>query len=116
MESRPTRHFNNTAVPVRLDPAAVFKGDSVLTNVISKIAGIKEREHHADDRRPFVLWIDLQSEGALVFDYSHQLQPLMSWNGTVASGGYWHALYGRNPAEVGPELTSCSMKDDTISR
>jgi hypothetical protein len=70
------------------------KGDSVLTNVISKIAGIKEREHQAHDRRPFVLWIDLQSE-ALIFDYSHQLQPLMSWNGTVASGGYWHALYGR---------------------
>jgi hypothetical protein len=70
------------------------KGDSVLANVISLIAAIKEREHQARDRRPFVLWIDLQSE-ALEFDYSHQLQPLMSWNGTVSSGAYWHALYGR---------------------
>ena len=71
------------------------KGDSVLTNIISRIAAIKEREHQAHDRRPFVLWIDLQGEGSLVFDYSHHLQPLMSWNGTVQSGAYWHALYGR---------------------
>ena len=71
------------------------KGDSILTNVISRIAAIKEREHQAHDRRPFVLWVDLQSETSLRFDYSHQLQPLMSWNGEVQSGGYWHALYGR---------------------
>lgn len=71
------------------------KGDSLLTNVISRIAAIKEREHQATDRRPFVLWIDLQSEGAVRFDYSHHLQPLMTWNGEVESGGYWHALYGR---------------------
>lgn len=29
------------------------------------------------------------------FDYSHHLQPLMSENGALLSGGYWHALYGR---------------------
>jgi hypothetical protein len=71
------------------------KGDSILTNIISRIAAIKEREHQAHGRRPFVLWIDLQSEGSLVFDYSDHLQPLMSWNGAVQSGAYWHALYGR---------------------
>ena len=71
------------------------KGDSVLTNMISRVAAIKEREHQAHYRRLFVLWIDLQSEGSLVFDYSDHLQPLMCWNGEVQSGGYWHALYGR---------------------
>jgi hypothetical protein len=70
------------------------QGDSILTNVIQRIAAIKEQEHQAQDRQPFVLWIDLQSE-ELVFDYSHQLQPLMSLNGTVDSGAYWHAFYGR---------------------
>jgi hypothetical protein len=70
------------------------KGDSVLTNLIKVIAAIKDREHQAHDYRPFVLWVDLQSD-SLVFDYLRHLQPLMSWNGAVDSGGYWHALYGR---------------------
>ena len=71
------------------------EGDSILTNVISRIAAVKEREHQAHDRQPFVLWIDLQSESSLRFDYSAHFQPLMTWNGVVESGGYWHALYGR---------------------
>jgi hypothetical protein len=72
-------------------------GDSVLTNVIQKIAGIKEREHQAADTNPFVLWIDLQNRNSLGgFDYSHELEPLKSGlRGGVESGGYWHALFGR---------------------
>jgi hypothetical protein len=71
------------------------EGDSILTNVINRVAAIKEREHQADDRRPFVVWVDLQSETTMRFDSSEHLLPLMSWNGIVTSGGYWHALYGR---------------------
>jgi hypothetical protein len=71
-------------------------GDSVLTNVISEIAAIKEREHQAGDTNAFVLWIDLQNRNTLGgFDYSHELQPIKSGlRGGVESGGYWHALYG----------------------
>jgi hypothetical protein len=69
-------------------------GDSILTNVIQRVAAIKEREHQAHDRRPFVLWVDLQSE-RMHFDFSDHLQPVMTWNGALESGGYWHALYGR---------------------
>jgi hypothetical protein len=78
-------------------PDRAKPGDSVLTNVIQKIAGIKEREHQADDNRPFVLWIDLQNQNSLGgFDYAHELLPLKSGiRGGVESGGYWHALYGK---------------------
>jgi hypothetical protein len=71
------------------------QGDSILTNVISRVASIKEREHQAHDRRAFIVWADLQSHNTMRFDFSHDLQPLKSWNGLVSSGGYWHALYGR---------------------
>ena len=70
-------------------------GDSILTNVISRVASIKEREHQAHDRRAFIVWADLQSHNTMRFDFPHDLQPLKSWNGLVSSGGYWHALYGR---------------------
>jgi hypothetical protein len=76
-------------------PTPGKKGDTVLTNMISRIAAIKEREHQAHDQRPFVHWIDLQSHDALMFDSSSHLQSLSSSNGAVCSGGYWHALYGR---------------------
>jgi hypothetical protein len=73
------------------------EGDSFLTNVISRIARIKEREHQAQDTNPFILWIDLQNRNALGgFDNSHDLVPIKSGaGGYLSSGGYWHALYGR---------------------
>jgi hypothetical protein len=76
-------------------PDSNKKGDSILTNVISRVAAIKEREHQAHDRCPLVIWVDLQSVESMRFDFSDHLQPLMSWNGALESGGYWHALYGR---------------------
>jgi len=78
-------------------PDAAKEGDSVLTNVISRIAAIKEREHQAQDNRPFVLWVDLQNTNTLGgFDFSFELEPTKSGiRGGVESGGYWHALYGR---------------------
>lgn len=70
-------------------------GDSVLTNAIQRVAAVKEREHQAASAQPFVIWADLQSVETMRFDYSDHLQPLMSWNGVLESGAYWHALYGR---------------------
>jgi hypothetical protein len=71
------------------------KGDSFLTNAISRIAQIKDKEHQVHADKPFVVWVDLQSHEGLLFDYSSQLQPLMCWHGALSSGGYWHGLYGR---------------------
>ena len=100
--SAKTEHVTGGTITISSAAVAPFgaptpgkKGDTILTNIISRIAAIKEREHQAHDQRPFVLWIDLQSEGALMFDFSPHHQPLSSWNGVVTSGGYWHALYGR---------------------
>jgi hypothetical protein len=74
------------------DPAK--PGDSVLTNVIQRVAGIKDREHQAADAQPFVVWADLQSVDTMRFDYSDHLAPLMNDRGRLESGGYWHGLYG----------------------
>ena len=70
-------------------------GDSILANVIQRIAAVKEPEHQAHDQRPFVLWVDLQSKETMRFDHSDHLQSVMNCNGALESGGYWHALYGR---------------------
>lgn len=69
-------------------------GDSILTNVISRLASVKRAEHQARSGKPFVVWIDLQGE-AMIFDHSSQLRPLTSRNGGLYSGGYWCAFYAR---------------------
>lgn len=72
------------------------EGDSVLTNVIQRVAGIKDREHQAAVGQPFVVWADLQSVETMRFDYSDHLAVVMNDDtGRLLSGGYWHALYGR---------------------
>jgi hypothetical protein len=71
------------------------EGDSVLTNVIQRVAGIKDREHQAAAEQSFVVWADLQSVETMRFDYSDHLAVIMNDNGRLLSGGYWHALYGR---------------------
>jgi hypothetical protein len=81
------------------------EGDSVLTNVIQRVAAIKEREHQANELYPFVVWADLQSVETMRFDYKDHLLPMMSWNGALESGGYWHALYGRK-GDVVAEMSS----------
>jgi len=71
------------------------EGDSILTNVIQRVAGIKDREHQAAVEQPFVVWADLQSVETMRFDYSDHLAVIMNDNGRLLSGGYWYALYGR---------------------
>jgi hypothetical protein len=72
------------------------EGDSVLTNVIQRVAGIKDREHQAATGHPFVVCADLQSVETMRFDYSDHLAVVMNDDtGRLLSGGYWHALYGR---------------------
>jgi hypothetical protein len=75
-------------------PIAGKAGDSVLTNTISRLASVKKHEHQARSGKPFIVWIDLQSE-AMMFDNSSHLSPLTTYNGELYSGGYWCAFYAR---------------------
>lgn len=74
------------------------EGDSILTNAISRIAGIKNNEKQVDPSKPFVLWLDFQDPtvwGLPIAD--EQLAPLYSESkdGKVETGPLWFALYGR---------------------
>jgi hypothetical protein len=73
-------------------------GDSVLTNAISRICGIKKNEKQIDPAKPFVLWLDLQDPvvwGPSIAE--QQLVPIYSEfrDGEVGTGALWFALYGR---------------------
>lgn len=79
-------------------PDPTRKGESVLTNAISRIASIKEKEKQIDAMKPFVLWLDLQDPMVWALPISEeQLSPIFteSKDGHVGSGALWFALYGR---------------------
>jgi hypothetical protein len=92
---------------VTTDEAEVFptgtprpdeKGDSVLTNTISRVARIKSCEKQVDPDKPFILWLDFQDFGVWGSSLcDQQFSPLYSENmeGYVGSGAFWFALYGR---------------------
>ena len=74
------------------------RGDSILTNAISRIASIKKSEKQIDHQKPFLLWLDLQDPTVWRFPISEeQLSPLYTEDkdGAVGSGALWFALYGR---------------------
>jgi len=74
------------------------KGDTWVTNTISRIASIKEKEHQIDPERPFVLWLDLQDYSVWGFALNLEFfRPLFSEGreGYVNSGPFWFALYGK---------------------
>jgi hypothetical protein len=76
-------------------PSPHKQGDTVGSNVISKIGGIKGSEHQFSDRQPNVLWVDFGYLGLWpgVFKMD-QAFPIASWNGKIYSGGLWSAFYG----------------------
>jgi hypothetical protein len=79
-------------------PDRTKAGDSVLTNAISRICGIKKGEKQIDPAKPFVLWLDLQDPdvwGASMAE--QQFAPIYSESrdGRVGTGALWFALYGR---------------------
>lgn len=74
------------------------KADSVLTNAISHIAGIKSSEKQVDPAKPFLLWLDFQDPTVWGLSLAEeQLAPLYteSKDGEVGTGALWFALYGR---------------------
>jgi hypothetical protein len=44
-------------------PKVGKKGDTILTNTISRIASVKKDEKQVDPNKPFILWLDLQDNG-----------------------------------------------------
>jgi len=79
-------------------PAPRKSGDSVLTNSISRICGIKKEEKQIDPEKPFVLWLDLQDPTVWGVPLPEQLlSPIFSQfrSEGVDSGALWFALYGR---------------------
>ena len=83
------------------DPTKVH--DSVQTNVISRICGIKKEETQISGNYPSILIVDLTSfggrHGAALFG-SEQTAPMMSGRYGLTSGALWYAMYGWNDAPV----------------
>lgn len=73
-------------------------GDSVATNVISRVASVKGKEHQIDPSKPFVLWLDLQDPtvwGLSVSEVHFSPAYTEMKEGEIAPGNFWAALYGR---------------------
>jgi hypothetical protein len=73
-------------------------GDTWVTNTISRIASIKEKETQIDPEKPFVLWLDLHDQTVWGFPLDLEFfRPLFSEGreGYINSGPFWFALYGK---------------------
>ncbi len=76
-------------------------GDTVTANAISRICGIKPREHQLSERMPSILWEDFQDLYTWNMSMTvAQFRPIISWNGHLTSGALWYALYGWNGAPI----------------
>jgi hypothetical protein len=94
-------------------PDPTKSGDSVLTNVISRVCSIKSNEKQSNSEKPFVLWLDLQDPTVWPLPISdEQLAPLYTEirDGAVGTGGLWFALYGRENDPM-IEMRSCDYRE-----
>ena len=77
--------------------------DSVQTNVISRICGIKKEETQISGNYPSILIVDLTSfggrHGGALFG-SEQTAPMISGHHGLTSGALWYAVYGWKDAPV----------------
>jgi hypothetical protein len=71
------------------------RNERTIENMVSRIAGIKAGDQQIPLGAVSVLWLDFQDETWTGFGLGDHLYPLISWNGAVSSGGFWHAFYGR---------------------
>jgi hypothetical protein len=76
------------------------EGDSIVLNAISKICGIKNREHQLTTKLPSVMWLDFQDECWDIVFKPESLLPLRSFRGELVSGEIWYAIYGWKGAPV----------------
>lgn len=85
--------------------------DSIQTNLISRICGIKKEETQISGDLPAMLIIDLTAFGrrevaSLLFSNPEQAIPLICGNEGLTSGALWYAMYGWSGAPVFEEGTS----------
>ena len=86
-------HFSPSIAPFG-EPDPSKPGDTVITNMISRLTAIKACEHQLQDDGPNVLWLDLHSgPTSTLIDTSHAL-PFASRAGRISSGALWFAMYG----------------------
>jgi hypothetical protein len=71
------------------------RNERTIENMVSRIAAIKPRDQQIPFGAVSVLWLDLQDEAWAGLALRDHLYPLISWNGALSSGGFWHAHYGR---------------------
>ena len=104
-----TGHANVQMVASEHHPGGVpdpnKPNDSVQTNLISRVCGIKGSEEQFSDGGPSILVIDFTAfggrEGArLLFGTSEQAAPIISGHQGLTSGALWYAMYGWKGAPV----------------
>lgn len=75
------------------EPDPQKRGDTVIANMISRIAAVKGREHQFQDGLANVLWLDLIS-GQISMIGTNDALPFSSRGGRISSGVLWSAMYG----------------------
>ena len=69
-------------------------GDTIALDAISKICSIKQNEAQIDGSVPTLYYVDLQTI-IPVFSTLYNYKPISSFSGSISSGAYWQAIYGR---------------------
>lgn len=76
-------------------------GDTVTANAISRICGIKPREHQFSNDMSSILWLDFQDLYTWNMSMTvAQFRPVISWNEHLTSGALWYGLYGWKGAPI----------------
>ena len=76
-------------------------GDTVTANAISRICGIKQREHQFSNDMSSILWLDFQDLYTWNMSLTvEQFRPVISWNEHLTSGALWYGLYGWDKAPI----------------
>jgi hypothetical protein len=76
-------------------------GDTVTANAISRICGIKPREHQFSNDMSSILWLDFQDLYTWNMSMTvEQFRPVISWNEHLTSGALWYGLYGWKGAPI----------------
>ena len=88
-------------------------GDTIALDAISKICSIKQKEEQIDDSVPTLYYVDLQTiipEFSTLYNY----KPISSFSGSISSGVYWQAIYGRRGDMVAEGLRQGDRRVSTM--
>jgi hypothetical protein len=74
--------------------------ENVTENAISKLCGIKEKEHQMSTDYTSIIWLDFQDELWDSLDTVDRVLPVRTWNRAFYSGDLWYAFYGWEDAPI----------------